>query len=182
MVVHLLLPMFSMALTIQFDEFFWKFGFSSYSMELPRHSNSRPRVLQSCGAMVTLLPLCHRRLGESRHFKINKRCSQRQHVAITLRFGCDKYKLEGCFAVWPDWAIYCTLGNFSKPMATIILPELPTFLVNFCKGVKISHFYSEIISGHLLKTFGDFLLVTLVLWQNILKAVPVLGQILFCSR
>ena len=36
--------------------------------------------------------------------------------------------------VWPDWAIYCTLGNFSKPVATIILP---TFLGNFCKAVKI---------------------------------------------
>ena len=32
-----------------------------------------------------------------------------------------------CAAVRPDWAIYCTLGNFSKPMATIILPILPTF-------------------------------------------------------
>ena len=29
--------------------------------------------------------------------------------------------------VWPDWAIYCTLGNFSEPAATIILPKLPTF-------------------------------------------------------
>ena len=30
--------------------------------------------------------------------------------------------------MWPDWAIYCTLGNFSKPTATIIFPKLPTFL------------------------------------------------------
>ena len=30
-------------------------------------------------------------------------------------------------AVWPDWAIYDTLGNFSKPVATIILPILPHF-------------------------------------------------------
>ena len=29
--------------------------------------------------------------------------------------------------VWPDWAIYCTSGNFSKPVATIISPKLPTF-------------------------------------------------------
>ena len=34
------------------------------------------------------------------------------------------------WSVWPDWTIYCTLGNFSKPGATIILP---TFLGNFCK-------------------------------------------------
>ena len=29
--------------------------------------------------------------------------------------------------VWPDWAIYWTLGNFSKPVATIILPKCPHF-------------------------------------------------------
>ena len=42
------------------------------------------------------------------------------------------------------------LGNFSKPMATIILSKLPTFLSNFSKGVKIFHFSSEIIFGQLL--------------------------------
>ena len=30
-------------------------------------------------------------------------------------------------SVWPDWVIYWTLGNFSKPLATIILPKSPTF-------------------------------------------------------
>ena len=53
-------------------------------------------------------------------------------------------------AVWPDWAIFCTLGNFLKPLATINLPKSPTFLGNFCKGVKIYHFTSEIIFGQLL--------------------------------
>ena len=43
--------------------------------------------------------------------------------------------------------IYYTLSNFSKPVATIILPKLPTFLGDFCKGVKIFHFSSEIIFG-----------------------------------
>ena len=33
-------------------------------------------------------------------------------------------------------AIYCTLDNFSKPVATIILPKSTTFLCNFWKGVK----------------------------------------------
>ena len=64
--------------------------------------------------------------------------------------------------VWPDWTIYWTLGNFSKPLATINLPKSLTFLGNFCKRVKIYHFTSEIIFGQLLKTFGNFLLVTLV--------------------
>ena len=56
------------------------------------------------------------------------------------------------------------LGNlldFSKPVAIISLPKLPTFLGNFCKGVKIYHFSSEILFGQLLWTFGDILLVTL---------------------
>ena len=46
--------------------------------------------------------------------------------------------------VWPDWAIYWILGNFLKPLATINLPKSPTFLVNYCKCVKMHHFSSEI--------------------------------------
>ena len=53
-------------------------------------------------------------------------------------------------AVWPDWAIYWTLGKFLKPLATTNLPKSPTFLGNFCKGVKSNHFSSEIIFGQLL--------------------------------
>ena len=64
--------------------------------------------------------------------------------------------------VWPDWAIFCTLGNFLKPLATINLPKSLTFLGNICKGVKIYHFSSEIILRHFLQTFGNFYLVTLV--------------------
>ena len=29
--------------------------------------------------------------------------------------------------VWPDWEIFCTLGNFSKPVATIIFSKIATF-------------------------------------------------------
>ena len=39
--------------------------------------------------------------------------------------------------VWPDWAIFWTLGNFSKPVATSSLPKSTTFLGNFCKDAKI---------------------------------------------
>ena len=67
---------------------------------------------------------------------------------------------SGMSSVWWDW-IYLTLGNFSKPVATISLPKSPTFLGKFCKGVKIFNFSSELIFGQLLWTFGDFLLVTL---------------------
>ena len=66
----------------------------------------------------------------------------------------------------PDWAIYWTLGSFSKPLETIILSKSPIFLGNFCKDVKIFNFSSEIIFGQLLYTFGDFLLVTLGMTSN----------------
>ena len=57
-----------------------------------------------------------------------------------------------CFraSVGPDLAILCTLGNFLKPLATINLLKSPTVFGNFCKGVKIYHFSSEIIFGQLL--------------------------------
>ena len=64
--------------------------------------------------------------------------------------------------VWPDLAIYWTLGNFLKPLAIINLPKSPTVLGNFCVGAKIFNFSSEILFGQLLWTFGDFSLVTLL--------------------
>ena len=68
--------------------------------------------------------------------------------------------------VWPELAIYWILGNFLKPLATINWPKSSTFLGNFCKDVKIYHFCSEIIFGQLLKTFGNFFLVTLPVTQK----------------
>ena len=65
-------------------------------------------------------------------------------------------------SAWPDWEIYWTLGNFLKPLATINLSISPTFLGNFCKGLRIYHCSSEIIFWQLLQTFGDFFLVTLI--------------------
>ena len=53
--------------------------------------------------------------------------------------------------MWPDWAIFCTLGNFSNPGTTIGLPKSPTFLRNFCKDVKIYHFSNEIIFGYFIE-------------------------------
>ena len=58
--------------------------------------------------------------------------------------------------VWPDWAIYWTLGNFLKPLATITWSKSPTFLGNFCKGVKIYHFSSELILGNFYRHLAIF--------------------------
>ena len=39
------------------------------------------------------------------------------------------------YPVWPDWAIYWTLGNFLKPLAKINLPKSLKFLGNFCIAI-----------------------------------------------
>ena len=41
-------------------------------------------------------------------------------------------------------------GQLFKAFGKINLPKFPTFLGNFCKGVKIHHFSSEIIFRQLL--------------------------------
>ena len=55
-------------------------------------------------------------------------------------------------AVLPDRAIYLTLGNFLKPLATFKLPKYLTFLGKLCKGVKIINFSSR---NHFWATFID---------------------------
>ena len=51
---------------------------------------------------------------------------------------------------------FCFLGKHSKLMASIILPKLPTLVGNFCKGVKIIHYSSEIILGNFYKHLAIF--------------------------
>ena len=58
-------------------------------------------------------------------------------------------------AVWPDGAIYCTLDTFSKPVQQLFCQNYH-ILGNFCKGVKIVHFSSEIIFGQLLDIWQFF--------------------------
>jgi len=52
---------------------------------------------------------------------------------------------------------FCTLGNHSKPDATIILPKLPTLLGNFCKGVKIIHFLLKSFLGNFYRHLAIFI-------------------------
>ena len=47
-------------------------------------------------------------------------------------------------------------GQRLKPLATIDLPKFSTFLGNFCKGVKIYHFSSEIILGNFYRHLAIF--------------------------
>ena len=78
-------------------------------------------------------------------------------------FSCDKYRrqilnrtADDTWAVWPDWVNYCTLGNFSKPMATIILPKLPTLLGNFLKMTKSFMFPVESFLGNFYRHLVTF--------------------------
>ena len=48
----------------------------------------------------------------------------------------DRLPYSIFYAVWPELAIYCTLGNFSKPVGTIILHKLPTVLGKFSLRFK----------------------------------------------
>ena len=76
--------------------------------------------------------------------------------------------------LWPDWAIYYTLGNFSKPVATINLPKMR-------KGVKIFHFSSEISFGQLFWHLATFYwshclsLMTRLLLKNACLVEALLG-------
>ena len=53
-------------------------------------------------------------------------------------------------------------ATFQSLWQQLIYQKSLTFLGNFCKGVKIFNFSSEIIFGQLLQKFGDYLLVTLI--------------------
>ena len=73
----------------------------------------------------------------------------------------DQSKISVCpkrtlWAVWPDLAIYWTLGICLKPLATIDLSKSPTFLGNFCKGVKLFNISSEIIFGQFYRHLATF--------------------------
>ena len=81
--------------------------------------------------------------------------------------------------VWPDWVIYCTLGNFLKLVATIILPKSPTFLVKFCKCVKIFHYSSESYLGQFYRHLATFFWSH---WLSNLSAVGIRGIITFTCR
>ena len=80
---------------------------------------------------------------------------------ITMTKKLRNLTFFGFEPVWPDWAIYWTLGNFWEPLATINLPKSPTFIGNLCKG-DIS---SEIFLGNFYLDIWRFFLVTL-LWTE----------------
>ena len=86
------------------------------------------------------------------------------HLNINQSSCCCR---EAMLAVWPDWAIFYTLGIFSKPGAIIILPISPTHSRQFLLRCQNLSFTRGILLGQLLWTFGNFLLVTLHAWLQL---------------
>ena len=106
--------------------------------------------------MPPLVRPCFVRTKSSIHEKYEKWAKIPEMLTRSKLSSVVKIKLTED-AVWADWAIYCTLGNFSKPVATIFLLRSPTFFGNFfVKGVKIFRFSSEIILGNFYRHLTIF--------------------------
>ena len=77
---------------------------------------------------------------------------------MSTRVLLNVFRHQQCDQIGRFIALWAT---FQSLWQQFNLPKSPTFLGNLCKGVKIFNFSSDIIFGQPLKTFGDFLLVTL---------------------
>ena len=107
-----------------------------YETELPRsyHQSSVTRFGRNSATLVIFKSLWE-------NFERSFTCGKNVNLLSICLFVVGSVTRLGDF---------CTLGNHSKPVATIILPKLPTLSGNFCKDVKIIHFSNEIIIGQLL--------------------------------
>ena len=52
--------------------------------------------------------------------------------------------------------IYCTLGNYSKPVATIILPKFHTVVAIFVKVSKVFTFLVKYVLGNFYSNLASF--------------------------
>ena len=97
-----------------------------------------------------------RQPNASMNFIRSRRCNA-AWVAVGS-FSATQKPAKACMSkpVWPDWAIYWTLGNFSKLLATINLTKSPTFLGNFWKGVKNYHFLMKSFLGNFYRHLAIF--------------------------
>ena len=67
-------------------------------------------------------------------------------------------------------AIFWTLGNFLKPLATNTLPKSCTFLGNFCKGAKIYHFLVKPFLGNFYRDLA------IIIWSHCFNALIPVAQ------
>ena len=90
-----------------------------------------------------------------------------ENLGVT-KFSFHHFLVKRNFKRWNQPTSVTRLGNLlhfgqfvKATWKQLICPNPPTLLGNFCKGVKIYPFSSQIIFGQLLQTFGDVFLVTL---------------------
>ena len=111
---------------LSFDKLSWAY-LSSNQLLSEKRSQSAPHIWTS---------------------KISNYAEMSIHVCFLLKLGKSVLCLNLlCYwweSVWPDWAIFCTLGSNSKEVATIVSPKLPTLLGNFFKVATIIHLWNYI--------------------------------------
>ena len=115
----------------------------------PTHSHARSLCLlylTSCSSTGRTCRMCGRNAAGTRVLW----CSVREREIVYIE------RVRACLPVWPDWAIYWTLGNFSKPGATISLHKSPTFWGYFCKGVKILILLVKSFLGNFYRHLATF--------------------------
>ena len=82
--------------------------------------------------------------------------------------------------VWPYWAIFWTLGNFSKPVGTISLPKSSTFFGIFVKVSKSIIFEWNHFWATLKDIWWLFTGHTVLIWHFSTKFVCIKIKISIC--
>ena len=111
----------------------------------------RPKILL---VNPTLRSIRYRPSYKPKRYSSTFSTGHTDQLSIIFHFFCRKNSLRA--SVRSDWAIYWTLRKILRPLATINLPKSATFLGNFCKGVKIYNFSSEIILGNFYRHLAIF--------------------------
>ena len=75
---------------------------------------------------------------------------------------------QQCDRIWRFIGLWSTIQS---QWQQLFYPKRPTLLGNFCKGVKIDHFSTEIFLGNLTDIW-QFFLVTLLLTQPLDQGLP----------
>ena len=71
-----------------------------------------------------------------------------QPIYITSVWVCHLINLVISISVWPHCAIFALWVIIQSRWQQLFDPNQPTLLGNFCKGVKVIYFSSEIILGN----------------------------------
>ena len=95
--------------------------------------------------------------GHRGHFTLDLNSRPRNCEAVGLVLANAKKSQPHCWPVWPDWAIFLTLGYFLRPLATINLPKSLTFLGIFVKVSKSILFLVKSFLGNFYRHLAIFI-------------------------